>query len=101
MAGAGPNATRARIRLRRARVLVAAVCALVLAVSAVAAPSALAGGPAGGEYKLHVPKAGGSGVGDTGGGSGGTVLLIAAAAIVAGAGALVYVKRRGKAGEAT
>lgn len=80
--------------------LAAAACAVVLALSAIAAPTALAG-PAGGEYKLHVPKAGGSGVGDPGGGSGGVVLLIAAAAVVAGAGALVYVKRRGKAGEAT
>ncbi len=85
--------------LRRARVLAATLCAVVLALSAVAAP-ALGNGPAGGEYKLHVPKAGGS-VGDSGGGSGGVVLLIAAAAVVAGAGALVYVKRRGKTGEAT
>ncbi len=81
--------------------LTVAVCAVTLALSAVAAPAALGEGPAGGEYKLHVPKAGGSGVGDSGGGSGGVVLPIAAAAVVAGAGALVYVKRRGKAGEAT
>jgi hypothetical protein len=101
MAGKGSNTTPARRRFRGARALTTAVCALVIAISAIAAPAVLANGPAGGEYKLHFPKAGGPGVGDPGGGSGGLVLLIAGAVVVAGAGALVYVKRRGKTGEAT
>jgi LPXTG-motif cell wall-anchored protein len=87
----------AQRRSRTARQLAAALCAALLALSAVAAPAALAG-PAN-EYKLRgVPN---GGVGDPGGGSGTTVLLIAGVVILAGVGALVYVKRRGKTKEAT
>jgi hypothetical protein len=79
-------------------VLAATVCAALLALAAIGAPAALAG-PAD-QYKLRGFPNGGD-VGNSGGGSGVIVLVIAAAVIVVGVGALVYVKRRGKAKEAT
>jgi hypothetical protein len=93
---------------RARRVLVAAFCAVAL-VSVVAAPAAMAGDPAPGQYTLHVPDAGTKGGGSAGtkvGDSGGTssavpILALGAVVIAGGAGALAYARRRRQTGATT
>jgi hypothetical protein len=102
-----PEVSRRRNLGRVRRVLAAAFCALAL-VSVAAAPAAMAGDPAPGEYTLHLPNAGsksadaGAKVGDSGGsGSAVPILALGAVVIAGGAGALAYARRRRQTGATT